>query len=709
LKNAQTYPEALPVSERARSEAATTLAEHSILLAFYTAAALLLTWPLPLNFLSSYPATPGEGAQDLWQNLWNLWWAGAALHRGVNPFFTDVLFYPRGASLLFHPLNLTAGLLSIPLRWLAGPVFAYNALVVLSFVLSGYAVFLLAREQGCGRAAGLAGGLAYTASAFHIAHLRLGHLEQVGMQWLPIYVLALSLLWRRPSIGRGVGVALALLALVFTSLYMALYAALLTAFWVLWKVAASRSGGLRSAVAPLLSLAGALALAIAVVGPVLLAPMAREARKETYMQRSLADAAQGSAAPADALLPPATHPLRALLTLPSPGSLGGFLGFVPLALALAALIIRPHLAALWLALALMAWLLSLGPSLPFYRALYLLPPVQAARYPDRFAIVMILGVAVAAAIGADALLGRLGGASRRAGAAIVLGLLLFELHPRGLPLTEPVDNPFYHQLAREPERWSVFELPINRFNNIWVDMAAQTIHEKPILYGALARNVPRIPLEWLPLIRELEHPDQPADIVVQPPAARLAALRFFGLRYLIYHRADENGPVVPPTAGALSRVARVPIEQVYSDDALVAFRLGVPEGPAALPPFAVLGDGWYPLEPSGAASHRWLRGAAGAVQVYAPAAANVRLRLRLEAYHQSRHLDILVDGRSVGRVEAHAWPAELRTPPFALSEGTHTIQLAPVEPGTTPSSIGAGDDARPLTVAVFEMEIEADG
>jgi hypothetical protein len=705
LKNAQTYPEALPLSERVSSNAATTLAEHSIPLAFYTAAALLLTWPLPRNFLSSYPAMPGEGAQDLWQNLWNLWWAGAALRRGVTPFFTDALFYPRGASLLFHPLNLTAGLLSIPLRWVGGPVFAYNALVVLSFVLSGYAVFLLARERGCGRAAALAGGLAYTASAFHIAHLRLGHLEQVAMQWLPIYVLALSLLWRRPSIGRGIGIALALLALVFTSLYMALYAALLTAFWVLWKLVGMRRGGL----VPLLYLAGALALALAIVGPVLLAPMAREAGQETYMQRSLADAAQGSAAPADALLPPATHPLRALLTLPSPGSLGAFLGFVPLALALGGAIVRPRRAAFWLALALMAWLFSLGPSLPFYRALYLLPPVQAARYPDRFAIVMILGVAVAAAIGADALLSRLGGASRRAGAAIVIGLLLFELHPRGLPLTQPVDNPFYHQLAREPEQFSVFELPINRFNNIWVDMAAQTIHEKPILYGALARDVPRIPLEWLPLMRELEHPDQPADIVVQSPAARVAALRFFGLRYLIYHRADENGPVVPPTAGALSRAAGVPIDQVYSDDALVAFRLGVPEGPAALPPFAVPGDGWYPLEASGAASHRWLRGAAGSVQVYAPASANARLRLRLEAYHQPRHLDISVDGRPVGRVEAQAWPAEVRTPSFALSEGTHTIQLAPVEPGTTPSSIGAGDDARPLTVTVFEMEIEADG
>ncbi|NOK63915.1 MAG: hypothetical protein GFH23_1086764n1, partial [Chloroflexi bacterium AL-N1] len=157
---------------------------HGAVLLFYTGLALLLTWPLAINLGIAYPATPGEGAQDLWQNLWNLWWVSESWQRRINPFFTDVLFYPQGASLLFHPLNLTSGVLGLPLRALFGQIITYNLLVLLSFLLSGYVLFLLARQCGCSVVAALLGGLIYTASAFHFFHLRLGHLEQISMQWL---------------------------------------------------------------------------------------------------------------------------------------------------------------------------------------------------------------------------------------------------------------------------------------------------------------------------------------------------------------------------------------------------------------------------------------------------------------------------------------------------------------------------------------------
>src|SRR6266508_341902 len=182
--------------EQARTKISWFVLDHGLPLLCYSALAILLTWPHARYLGDALPSAPGEGAQDLWQNAWNLWWAGDALRRGQSFFFTDVLFYPQGASLLFHPLNLTSGLLAVPLRAAAGTIAAYNLLVLLSFVLSGYAVFLLARRHSCGRAAALLGGLAYTGSTFHFFHLRLGHLEQISMQWLPLYALALDALLR---------------------------------------------------------------------------------------------------------------------------------------------------------------------------------------------------------------------------------------------------------------------------------------------------------------------------------------------------------------------------------------------------------------------------------------------------------------------------------------------------------------------------------
>lgn len=684
---------------------------HGAVLLFYTGLAVLLTWPLVLNLGSAYPATPGEGAQDLWQNLWNLWWVSEAWQRGIDPFFTDVLFYPEGASLLFHPLNLTSGVLGLPLRSLFGQIVAYNLLVLLSFLLSGYALFLLARQCGCSVVAALLGGLIYTASAFHFFHLRLGHLEQISMQWLPLYALALDGLLRRPTVLRVLATAMALLLIIFTSLYMALYAALLTVLWVVWRLGAwlraQRQATTTLLIRPAVGLAAMCGVVFAVVGPVLLFPMLGELQQTTYAVRTIEDAARGSSAPADAILPPATHPLRALFAFPQPYSPGAFLGFVPLLLALYGAFRQTQVGARWLVLAMIAWLLSLGPALPLYRTLYEFPLLQVARYPDRFTILVLIGVAVLAALGIDALLRRWSGrALHGVLGGLVLVLTLGELHSGLTPLTPPIDNLFYRTLAQEQTEGSVFELPINRKNNTSVDMGSQTIHGQPILYGALARNVPRIPFEGMPLIRELEFPNQPRDIVVQTDEERAATLRFFDLRYLIYHRTNENGPVTPPTAADLSRVAGVPIQEIYADDELVAYQIDFSDGPNTLSPFMAIGEGWYNLETTDSGPQRWLGSGAGQLSLYAPSETTVALRLTALAYQQERVFDVYVDDQLVAQVAVPPWRETLTTQPFALSGGRHTLRLVPVEPGTAPRDIGDGDDERPLSMVVFEVALE---
>jgi hypothetical protein len=736
------YAASHTAADRAQSRASAAVREHGWPLLIYSALAILLTWPLAANLGSAFPSAPGESAQDLWEKLWDIWWVGEALRRGVNPFFTDVLFYPGGASLLFHPLNATNGLLALPLRALFGAIATYNLLVLLSFVLSGYAVYLLARAHGCGRAAALIGGLAYTASTFHFFHTQLSHMELIPMQWLPLYALALDGLltttdhrpptnagWRAPLPGRSsfarvLLAALALLVVIYTSLYIALYAALLTLVWVVWSLLALRG----RAWPGLLRLAAMTLLTLAVVGPTLLVPMAREMRQSQYMLKNLDATAQLAAAPADILLPPASHPLRAILALPEPYNRGSFLGYLPLLLAVGGAIARPRAAGRWVALALLAWAFTLGPALPLFEWLYTLPLLSVSRYPDRFIILALLAVAVLAAFGADALLsrtkderrktkddGQISGATwlssvvRRRSSVVgplLFALLLLELYPGPAPLTAPPDNPFYHELAREPGQGSVLELPINRSNSAWLAMYAQTIHGRPILDGALARPVPHVPFAWLPLMRELEHPDGPTDILWQSAPERAAALRYFDLRFVIYHHADERGPVVPPLAAALSRAAGVPASQVYADEELTAFKLDLPAGPAALPAAATLGAGWYDLEGSGADAHRWLEQGGGAVQVYAPQDEQVTLRLKLVSFGAPRRLDIFLDEQPVAQVEAQPWLAEVRAPPFALVRGPHTLRLVPAGPGVSPRATGAGGDDRPLTVGLFELEVE---
>src|SRR5690242_20712124 len=73
-------------------------------------AVLILTWPLPAALGDQVIAPPGA---DLWQHLWNFGWVRTALldlHR--SPYYTTSLFYPAGAPLAYHSLNLLSAVAS---------------------------------------------------------------------------------------------------------------------------------------------------------------------------------------------------------------------------------------------------------------------------------------------------------------------------------------------------------------------------------------------------------------------------------------------------------------------------------------------------------------------------------------------------------------------------------------------------------------------
>ncbi len=166
-----------------------------------------MTWPLARHAGS---AIPGDGF-DGWQNYWNLWWLKIALiDRVTNPFVTDILYAPTGVGLYFHTLNPLNGLLSMPVQLASGLIPAYNTVVLISWVLSGYGAFLLClwllkpaqgemsgsagsgavRRQRARYAAAFVAGAIYAFAPFHMAHL-LGHMQVMSLQWIPFYVLYL--------------------------------------------------------------------------------------------------------------------------------------------------------------------------------------------------------------------------------------------------------------------------------------------------------------------------------------------------------------------------------------------------------------------------------------------------------------------------------------------------------------------------------------
>ncbi|MBE7552243.1 MAG: hypothetical protein HS126_14335 [Anaerolineales bacterium] len=384
---------------------------------------IVMTWPAVLHLTDGIP---GDGF-DGWQNYWNLWWVKKALlDLRSTPFFTDYLYPPLGASLLFHTLNIFNSLWTLPIQLNFGLAVAYNSVVLASFTLAGYGGYLLSLYaltqlnfpiKGA-RPAAFVGGLVFTMSPFHMAHL-LGHMQVFSMIWPPFYVLWLLRTLKLPSPERrGAGgevrdVILSCLFLILATLvdwYHTLYLLIFTGLvlgWVLWRrrdEEAQRSAPVNSAerspargqveageqgrhfdalrfthhasrITVLLRplwLVLAIGLGFFVVLSPLLVPMMRAARSTPELQAGLEQSITLSADLLAFILPSEMHPLWGPWAKSIAGNFSStlserlvFAGFVPLVLALFAVMRgwRQVVVKFWTLVTAAFFLLALGPYL----------------------------------------------------------------------------------------------------------------------------------------------------------------------------------------------------------------------------------------------------------------------------------------------------------------------------------------------------------
>ncbi|MDH4136260.1 MAG: hypothetical protein OEW09_06020 [Anaerolineae bacterium] len=384
---------------------------HIIALVGYLVLTLIMTFPLVTKFTT---AIPGDGF-DGWQNYWNLWWVKKALlDLGANPFFCDYVYYPTGASLYFHTLNIFNGLLTVPVQAVFGWTVAYNFVVVFSFVVGGYGTYLLVYQLGAGsssrpsprvsteldevsgqgslqgRLAAFVAGLVFTFSPYHFAHL-LGHMQLIALEWLPFYVLFIVKALDSVS-GQRLKSSLrnnekmrgwlahswpAAVFLVLTFLcewgYYVMYLAIFTLLYtghVTWKEHSS-SRSLQGQVWEPVARAGLIWLLFIVLASPILVPMAVEAIKTTeYLTPAFEQSVSLSADLLAFFTPNEMHPLwgewarawsERFTTTISERMV--FAGYIPLALGALALWKRRQRAGFWALSLLVFFILALGPVL----------------------------------------------------------------------------------------------------------------------------------------------------------------------------------------------------------------------------------------------------------------------------------------------------------------------------------------------------------
>ncbi|MBN1221198.1 MAG: hypothetical protein JXM69_19905 [Anaerolineae bacterium] len=568
----------------------------------YLLISLIVTWPMVTHL---HGWVPGFG--DWGQNRWALWWTRhALLSLAQSPFFTNYLFYPQGVTLLFHPLDVSDGLLAMPLYGLLGGDISYNAMVWLSFGLGGWGTYLLALYLTGQRGASFVAGLIFVLSPYHWLRIDLGHLNLSTLQWIPFYVLFLLKFVRQ---GSKHSIVLAVFFLVFNALnswYYVVYCGLLSLAMVFWpaETPTGKSTGSQGSVSPFpiphspltihprLLRAGRVAigllLALLILSPLLL-PMFQLLGATTLVGEH--------------------NPLRHSVDLysfwvPGPPSTwagwfedvwvsyaaqnrepgaSAYMGYIVLGLSLIGLLGRRwrRQAIWWWAVGLGFTLLALGPQLQIdgqtfdillpYRWLTELFPVFALTgIPGRLVVMTSLALAMSAAYGLINLSrwldrggGQGSGVRRWLGVAFAL-FVIFEYLAIPLRLTSTDVDDFYHTLAADPEPYAILDI---KWDANFL-MHAQTVHHKPLVGGWLAR----LPREQAAYLNQGGLDQSFLYLLLGPKGKTLtdpaaiqtavhAALVERNVRYIIDHN-HAAGPFIEKSVGW-------PV--VYKSDGLVVY------------------------------------------------------------------------------------------------------------------------------------------
>lgn len=401
------------------------------------------------------------GHGDAWQYLWNFWWFKTALFDlHTSPFFTHLLHWPVGISLLFQTFSLTNTLAAIPLQAIFGLPATYNILLLLGAGLTFFSTYALVVYVVKNRGAALVAAFIVTFSPFRFTHY-LGHLDLVHFQWVPLYILYLLKMrdqksdWKMP--------ALFVVLTAYTNLYYLFYEMLFTALFFLFNMQKRRLA-LNLAV---MALASGIVI-VPYVGTMI------------YANHFISDFQVLGHDPV-ALSTPISSFFIPNRFSPFQNTEGAaYLGVVAVMLALYGLWKqRDRATAMWTACGLAFAILSLGPAFPPYAILNRIVPLfSLSGVPGRMNAMTFLALGMLAAYGVAAI------KIRRSFIIVTLiAMIAIEYVPSSFALSSVDIPPFYEQLRRDSARYAILDVSDNEAKVLYY----QTIHGKPMIGGYTTR------------------------------------------------------------------------------------------------------------------------------------------------------------------------------------------------------------------------------
>lgn len=532
----------------------------------YFSLSLAFTYPLVVNFGGKL-----VGADDANSHLWMGWWFYHALFvEHQNPLaWNNYLFYPDGFRLGSSYDGLVFPIFSLITKpIIRNQLVSYNLFCLLALSFSAWSVFVLVNSLTGSAAVSFLAGLAVGFSPYQIAHLIGGHGNLILFGFVPLFFWIFLRQVQRPS-SANLLLASFLLFLVGAGSWNYLLFTLLSLGTFLGGVyLAQYRGKFDRFCSWLVSIRIYFML---VIGGCMLLPLVLPIVQGYFGGEVVTPVGSsylfGSADLTSYFLPPPRSNLGQIFSTAgiyqkyfifNQAEATTFLGWAEVIL-VAWLLVRKGWSKvagkLWLGLAGVTFLLSLGAKLYIFGRAYIplpyllwvrLPLGGLARVPSRLAIFVLLFLVIFISLNAADYFWKLKSWSK----AIVWTLIFLGLTGERLFLPLKMlgeyESPFYYQIRQDSEAYVVANLPsFDAADTNAVANYSQTIHEKKMVGGyistfSLTTRVGRFIIENPALYHSFclsFNLEKASEIqTVQPLDKLFRVLRENNIRYLIVHK-----------------------------------------------------------------------------------------------------------------------------------------------------------------------------
>jgi len=139
------------------------------------------------------------GAYDA-SNVWYLWQSHRALFSGKfnEIYFTTLQGYPQGIPLRFD-IHLFNSISSLSAYIVGGPAFAYNFLILMTFVLTFWGLYLFLKKLTGSSMASIIASCGFTFSSYRLMRVVIGLPDLLSTEWILFFLFFAYAYFQRPE------------------------------------------------------------------------------------------------------------------------------------------------------------------------------------------------------------------------------------------------------------------------------------------------------------------------------------------------------------------------------------------------------------------------------------------------------------------------------------------------------------------------------